>query len=70
MERDELMKLMKTGPLKIRMNDGETYEIAAQSEAVVSDIAAYVLYRRADGRLKTMVLPLLNISGVEELARS
>jgi hypothetical protein len=69
MERDEFIALLKPGPLKVRMNDGEIYEIAANSEAVVSDVAAHVLYRHADGRLKTMVLPLLNISGIEERAR-
>lgn len=67
MERDELIALIKAGPIKIHMNDGQNYTIAAPAEAVVSDISAHVLYRAADGRLKTMVLPLLNMAGVEEL---
>jgi hypothetical protein len=36
--------------------------------AIVSDIAAHVLYRADDGRLKAAVLPLVTMSVVEPIA--
>lgn len=68
MERDDFINLMKSGPVKVRMNSGEIYEILAQSEAIVSDVAAYVLHRTDTGRLKAMVISLINIATIEELA--
>ncbi len=67
MDREELLALMKAGPIRVRMNDGEVYSIAAPAEAIVSDIAAHVLYRTDDGKLRAMVLPLVTMAGVEPI---
>ncbi|NOZ39481.1 MAG: hypothetical protein GXP24_04560 [Planctomycetes bacterium] len=49
------------------MNDGESYEVPSIEFVVVSDIAAYTLYRADDGKMRTMILPLVTMSGVEPL---
>jgi hypothetical protein len=68
MDREELMALLKSGPIKIYMNDGREYAIDAPDEALITDIAAHVLYRSTtDGKLKAMVLPLVSMSGVEPI---
>jgi len=69
MDREELLALMKAGPIRILMNDGREYSVEHPSEAIVSDISAYVLYRsQTDGKLKAMVLPLVTMAGVEPIA--
>jgi len=68
MDREELTKLIKNGPVRILMNDGNSYEVPGTEFAVVSDIAAYTLYRADDGKMRTMILPLVTMSGVEPLS--
>ncbi len=69
MDREELTTAIKAGPIRIHMNDGKEYDIAAPEEALVTDIAAHVLYRsKTDGKLKAMILPLVTMSGVEPIA--
>jgi len=70
MDREELMALIRKGPVRILMNDGESYEVAGSEFAVVSDIAASVLYRAVDGKLRTMYLPLVTMSGVQPLTET
>ena len=67
MDREELMTLIRKGPVRILMNDGESYDVPNVEFAVVSDIAASVLYLGADGKMRTMHLPLVTMSGVEEI---
>jgi hypothetical protein len=68
MDREELTAALKAGPIKILMNDGREYNIAAPDEALITDIAAHVLYRsETDGKLKAMILPLVTMSGVEPI---
>ncbi len=69
MDREELNAAIKSGPIKILINDGREYEIAAPDEALITDIAAHVLYRsKTDGKLKAMILPLVTMSGVEPMS--
>ncbi|MEM8944813.1 MAG: hypothetical protein AAGD11_06480 [Planctomycetota bacterium] len=68
MDREELTSLIKKGPVRILMNDGNSYKVPSAEFALVSDIAAYKLYRADDGKMRTMVLPLVTMSGVEPLA--
>ena len=68
MDREELTALIAKGPVRIRMNDGHEYMIESSEFATVSDIAAAVLYRAEDGKLRHMHLPLVTMSGVEPLA--
>jgi hypothetical protein len=66
-DREELTALIKKGPIRIRMNDGRSYEVSGPEFATVSDIAAAVLYRGEDGKYRHMHLPLGTMSGVEPL---
>jgi hypothetical protein len=50
------------------MNNGRTFDIPNREFAIVSDIAAHVLYRAEDGKLKAAVLPLVTMSVVEPMA--
>jgi hypothetical protein len=70
MDRLELKAMIAAGPVKICMNDGKVYKVAAPDEALITDIAAYVLYRSAsDNKLRAMTLPLVTMSGVEPIAQ-
>ncbi|MEQ8210583.1 MAG: hypothetical protein RH917_12205 [Lacipirellulaceae bacterium] len=68
MDREELLKLLQTGPIRILMNDGNSYSVEQPSEAIVSDDAAHVLYRDTKGQVRVMILPLVSMSGIEQLS--
>jgi hypothetical protein len=68
MDREELTTILHDTPVVIRMNDGREYEVPSREFVTVSDIAASVLYRHADGKLRHVYLPLVTMSGVEPLA--
>ncbi len=68
MDREELMALIREGPVRILMNDGESYTVPGAEFAIVSDIAASVLYRAKDGKMRTMYLPLVTMSGVQPIS--
>lgn len=67
MDREELTNLIKRGPVRIRMNDGRSYDVLNRDWIVVSDISASLLYRSEDGKLRTTHLPLVTMSAVDEL---
>jgi hypothetical protein len=68
MDRQELSHLIAQGPVRIRMNNGETVDIPHAEMATVSDISAAVLVRGEDGRLRHRHLALVCICSVEELS--
>lgn len=67
MDREELTAIIKRGPVTIRMNDGLAYEVRSPEFITISDIAASVLYRHADGKLRHVYLPLVTMSAVEPI---
>lgn len=67
MDREELNNLLRQGPCRIRMNDGRDYTVDNMQMASVSDIAAAVLYRSEDGKLRHVHLPLVTMTAVEPL---
>ncbi len=68
MDRKELMDAIRKGPLRIRMNDGSEYLIDGLETAVVSDIAAHVLYRdEQDNKYRAVILPLVTMAAVHPL---
>ncbi|MCG8451486.1 MAG: hypothetical protein MI725_18120 [Pirellulales bacterium] len=69
MDRDSLVRLLSASPIRILMNDGNSYVIDQPSEAIVDDISCYALYRKDGGKYATMVLPLVTMSGVEPLVQ-
>lgn len=70
MDRESLDKLLAVGPVRILMNDGNSYSIDKPDKAIVDEISCYTLYRDSEGKVRTMILPLVTISGVEPLEAS
>jgi hypothetical protein len=70
MDREELSHLIAQGPVRIRMNNGETVDIPHSEMATVSDISAAVLVRDEDGKLRHRHLALVCICSVEELSET
>jgi hypothetical protein len=67
MGREELNKIVKQGPVRIRVNDGSAYEIMSSELVTVSDIAASILYRANDGKWRHVYLPLVTMSVIEPI---
>ena len=67
MNREELANLISEGPVRIRMNNGETVDVPNSEMATVSDISAAVLVRGESGRLVHRHLSLVAICSVEKL---
>jgi hypothetical protein len=70
MDREELTRPISQGPVRIRMNNGDTVVIPNSEMATVSDISAAVLVRAEDGRLRHRHLALVCICSVEELSET
>lgn len=67
MDRETLLAAIREGPVVISMNDGSRYEIPSAEFATVSDIAAAVLVRDPDGKLRHRLLSLVCMCSVEPL---
>jgi hypothetical protein len=67
MDREELVAILRDTPVRIRTNDGREYDVLGREFATVSDIAASVLYRHTDGKLRHVYLPLVTMCAVEPL---
>ncbi|MCC7474845.1 MAG: hypothetical protein IT425_05580 [Pirellulales bacterium] len=69
MEPDEVRTWLRRSPIRIRMNNGDMYEIASPEFAIVGDYSMSVLVRD-NGRLLNKILALVNISEITEAAES
>lgn len=67
MDREELQALIRKGPVKITMNDGQVFEIPTSDFCIVSDISAALLRKCEDGKWRTIHLPLVTMTSVELL---
>jgi len=65
MEPDEVRKWLGRCPIRIRMNNGDTYEIPSPEFALVGDYSVAVLTRK-DGHMLNLLLALVNISEISE----
>ncbi len=65
MDREELLELMKEGPIRITMNSGDTVEITSTEMAVVSSMSVIALVKCDDGKLRSHLYPLVAISKAE-----
>lgn len=70
MDREELMKVIRQGPVRITMNNNQTFHVPDREFAIVDDIAAHVLYRETNGKMRTVILPLVTMAVVEQLETS
>jgi hypothetical protein len=69
MEPDELKAWFRRGPVRIRMNNGDTYEVQGPEFALVSDYSVALL-TRDNGRMLNRLLALINISEVSESSQA
>ncbi len=69
MEADELRAWLAKSPIRIRMNNGDTYDVPSSEFALVSDNSVAVL-ARDNGRMLNKLLALVNISEVSERPQS
>jgi hypothetical protein len=67
MDREELTAILRETLVRIRMNDGRSYDVLDREFLTVSDIAAAVLHRHTDGKLRHVYLPLVKMCAVEPL---
>lgn len=69
MDREALTELIKQGPVLVKMNNGDAYEIPSSEFALVSDLHVYVLVRsESDEKLRAkMILSLVAICSAETL---
>ena len=65
MEPDELRAWIRRSPVRIRMNNGDTYEVPSPEFALISDYSIAIL-ARDNGRMLNRLLSLINISEVSE----
>jgi len=65
MDRETLLNAIKEGPVVVKMIDGSQYEIPSIEFATVGDIAAYVLEKDSDGKLRARSLALVCMCSVE-----
>jgi len=68
MDREGLNTLIRQGPVRIRMNNGDTYDVPSIEFATVGDIAAAVLVRGDDSKLRPLHLALVAMCSVEPLS--
>jgi hypothetical protein len=69
MELDEVRAWLRRCPIRIRMNNGDMYELPSPEFAIVGDYSMSVLHRD-NGRLLNKIIALVNISEIAELEQS
>ena len=68
MDREELNEIvLAETPFLLRMNEGRSYEVKSKEFITISDIAASVLYKHEDGKLRHVYLPLVTMSAIEPI---
>jgi len=69
MDRETLMRAIKTGPVMVTMNDGSQHIIRSSEFAIVDDIAAHVLPESpTDGKLRSEILSLVCMVRIQHLS--
>jgi hypothetical protein len=69
MEPDEVKAWIRRSPVRIHMNNGDTYDVPGPEFALVSDYSVAIL-DRDNGRMLNRLLALVNISEVSENPQS
>jgi hypothetical protein len=69
MEPDEVRTWLGRSPIRIRMNNGDTYDVARPEFALVGDYSIALLTHE-NGRMLNKLISLLNISEISESSQS
>mgnify|MGYP001029469548 CR=1 FL=1 len=67
MDKKELDEWIRSGPVRITMNSGDTVEIRNREMVTVSSMSAVVLVKGDDGKYRHQVFPLVTMSKIEQL---
>lgn len=67
MDKEELDEWIRSGPVRITMNSGDTVEIRNREMVTVSSMSAVVLVKGDDGKYRHQVFPLVTMSKIEQL---
>ena len=67
MDREELNEWIRSGPIRITMNSGESVDITNRELVTVNSMAAVVLVPCDDGKYRHQVYPLVTMSKIEQL---
>jgi hypothetical protein len=68
MDREELIDAIAAGPVRIRMNNGRSYDVEKPAFALVAELTVGVLYRSEDGKYRNVILQLVTMTAVEPIA--
>jgi hypothetical protein len=66
MEPDEIRDWIRRSPVRIRMNNGDTFDVPSPEFALVGDYSVAVL-SRTNGHMLNRLHALINISEVSEI---
>jgi hypothetical protein len=69
MEPEEVKAWLRRSPIRIRMNNGDMYDVPGPEFALVGDYSVAVLVRD-NGRMLNKIVALVNISEITELSQS
>ena len=67
MDRDQLIELIRQGPVRVRMNNGDVWDIPSSEFGIVGDLHAAILHRDPDGVLRSKILSLVCICSAESM---
>lgn len=67
MDREELNEWIRSGPIRITMNSGDTVDITNPELVTVSSMAAVVLVKCEDAKYRHHIYPLVAMSKIEQL---
>ena len=67
MDREELNEWIRSGPIRITMNSGDTIDITNPELVTVSSMAAVVLVKCEDVKYRHHIYPLVAMSKIEQL---
>ena len=67
MDRDELIHLIQQGPVRVRMNNGDVWDIPSAEFAIVGDLHAAVLVHDDDGVRRAKILSLVCMCSAEPM---
>lgn len=67
MDRDEMIHLIQQGPVRVRMNNGDVWDIPSAEFAIVGDLHAAVLVRDGDGVRRAKILSLACMCSAEPM---
>lgn len=67
MEPIDLSTLVQAGPCRVKMNNGDAWEIPSPEFCLVGEYTAAILHRDDDGVMRNKLISLMNICSGEPI---